>query len=86
MEQRFVVNGINNDKIELMSKYDVRKLNRLLDAKDKMWLVKIKKTREEIANKYDDPAMSWEERDYGRNEMIDEVLEILDRLIESESE
>jgi ABC-type sulfate transport system substrate-binding protein len=43
MEQRFVVNGINNDKIELVSKYDVRKLNRLLNAKDKMWLVKIKR-------------------------------------------
>jgi hypothetical protein len=47
-------------------------------------LDKVKQARKEIANKHDDPAMSWEEKDYGRNEMIDEVLEILDRLIESE--
>lgn len=48
MDQRFIVNGINNDKIELMSNYDVRKLNRLLDAKDQMWAAKVKKAREEI--------------------------------------
>lgn len=30
--QRFIVNGINNDKIELVSNLDVRKLNRLIDA------------------------------------------------------
>jgi hypothetical protein len=79
MEQRFVVNGINNDKIELVSKYDVRKLNRLLDAKDKMWLVKIKKAREEM-----DKLASHKVRpiSFDQSVAIDMCIGILDKLIE----
>ena len=47
-------------------------------------LDKIKKAREEIDSKYDDLASCFCEREEGRNEMIEEVLEILDKLIESE--
>ena len=32
-EQRYVINGINNDKIEFKSNYDIRKFNNLIDAK-----------------------------------------------------
>ena len=32
-EQRYVINGINNDKIEFKSNYDIRKFNNLMDAK-----------------------------------------------------
>lgn len=84
MEQRFVVNGINNDKIELVSKYDARKLNRLLDAKDKMWLVKIKKARDEINDldrHFDNDYFS---SDGEAMLKCSEVLAILDKLIESE--
>ena len=48
-------------------------------------LDKIKQAREEINDKYDDLANSFCEREQGRNEMIEEVLEILDKLI-AESE
>ena len=48
-------------------------------------LDKVKQAIEEIANKYDDLANAWCEREEGRNEAILEVLEILDKLI-AESE
>ena len=70
MEQRFVVNGINNDKIELVSNYDVRKLNRLLDAKDQMWLTKVKMAREEIS-----------EMRKEHNVSVTDCLDVLDKLI-----
>ena len=38
--QKFVVNGINNDKIELVSNLDVRKLNRLIEATKAEWFNK----------------------------------------------
>jgi len=47
-------------------------------------LDKIKEFKKEVENKYDDLANSWDERTEGRNEMINEVLEMLDKLIESE--
>jgi hypothetical protein len=47
-------------------------------------LDKIKKAREEIDSKYDGFANIFCEREQGRNEMIEEILEILDKLIESE--
>ena len=47
-------------------------------------LERIKQAREEINGKYDDLANSFCEREQGRNEMIEEVLAILDKLIESE--
>jgi hypothetical protein len=83
MEQRFVVNGINNDKIELVSNYDVRKLNRLLDTKDRMWLSKIKQVREEIeALKPNNTNFKHYE---GETRVINKVLEIIDRIVESEN-
>lgn len=48
-------------------------------------LDKIKKAREEIDSKYDDFSGCFCDREQGRNEMIGEVLEILDKLI-AESE
>lgn len=45
-------------------------------------LEKIKQAREEIANKYDDLANAWCEREEGKNETILDALEILDKLIE----
>jgi hypothetical protein len=82
MEQRFVVNGINNDKIELVSNYDVRKLNRLLDTKDRMWLSKIKQVREEIeALKPNNTNFKYYE---GETRAINKVLKIIDRIVESE--
>ena len=45
---------------------------------------KIKELREEVENKYDDLVNSWDEKGQGKNEMIEEVLEIIDRLIEKE--
>ena len=47
---------------------------------------KIKELREEVENKYDDLVNSWDEKGQGKNEMIEEVLEIIDRLIEKEQE
>ena len=86
MEQRFVVNGINNDKIELVSKYDVRKLNRLLDAKDKMWLVKVKQARDDIKSISQEVPYRNQAFSYGISICeTDSVLKILDKLI-SESE
>jgi hypothetical protein len=80
MEQRFVVNGINNDKIELVSNYDMRKLNRLLDAKDRMWLSKIKQVREEIeALKPNNTNFKHYE---GETRAINKVLKIIDRIVE----
>jgi len=82
IKQKYIVNGINNDKIELVSNYDVRKLNRLLDAKDRMWLVKIKQVREQMIDS----------KFYGKtvatyNDAIEDCVEILDKLIaESEEE
>lgn len=52
---------------------------------DAIPLDKVKQAREDIANKYDDLANAWCEREEGRNEAILEVLEILDSLI-AESE
>ena len=60
---------------------DMRKEVKEFDA---IPLDKIKQAREEINDKYDDLANSFCEREQGRNEMIEEVLEILDKLIESE--
>ena len=31
-EQRYVINGINNDKIEFKTNYDIRKFNRLRES------------------------------------------------------
>ena len=45
-------------------------------------LYKVKQAREEIANKYDDLANAWCEREEGKNEAILDVLEIIDKLIE----
>jgi hypothetical protein len=51
-EQRFIVNGINNDKIELVSNYDVRKFNRLIettkDLINSKWKEKLKQAKEDI--------------------------------------
>jgi hypothetical protein len=51
-EQKFIVNGINNDKIELVSNYDVRKLNRLIEAEKALinseWKEKLKQAKEDI--------------------------------------
>ena len=47
-------------------------------------LDKVKQAREEISNKYDGLINAWCKRKERRNEIICEVLEILDRLIESE--
>lgn len=44
-DQRYVVPGINNDKIELVSNLDIRKLNRLIDAKDFEWASRISYTK-----------------------------------------
>jgi len=48
-------------------------------------LDKIKKFREEVDSKYDNSASLWEEEALGKNEMVDEVLEMLDKLIEDEA-
>jgi hypothetical protein len=51
-EQRFIVNGINNDKIEFVSNYDVRKFNRLIettkDLINSKWKEKLKQAKEDI--------------------------------------
>lgn len=43
---------------------------------------RVEQAIEEIANKYDDLANAWCERDEGKNEAILDVLGILDKLIE----
>ncbi len=61
----------------------LREVIKILETKS-IPLERIKEGREEIASKYDDFANSFCEREQGRNEMIEEALEILDKLIESE--
>lgn len=82
-KQKYIVNGINNDKIELVSKYDVRKLNRLLDAKDKTWIAKIKQTRKEIEQNAYPIVHGVNNHDMGMT--LNGIFQILDRLI-AESE
>lgn len=88
-KQRYIVNGINNDKIELVSNYDVRKLNRLLDAKDRMWIAKIKQAREEIIKEFSYSLRCFNEDAFDEDDIVvdlDDVLIILNKLIaESES-
>ena len=67
-----------------LSKEELKKI--LLKGMQKsIPLDKVKQAREEIENKYDDSINAWCEREEGRNEAILEVLDILDKLIESET-
>ena len=44
-------------------------------------LDRIKKLREEISKEYVDDVNSWCDEQIGRNDMIDEVLELIDNMI-----
>jgi hypothetical protein len=87
-EQRFIVNGINNDKIELASNYDVRKLNRLIEAREALinseWKDKIEQAKKEIRE------LGWFDDDDNciqfRQVYVGDVFDILDKLIEEGDE
>lgn len=89
-ESMIVINqtvGFDVDKEELIKalQYDREQYEKGFSDGENYMLDRIKQAREEIANKYDDLANAWCEREEGRNEAILEVLEILDNLI-AESE
>ena len=87
-EQRFIVNGINNDKIELVSNYDVRKLNRLIEAREAFinseWKEKIEQAKKDIREQ------GWFDEDDNcimfRQVYVGDVFDILDKLIDKEDE
>lgn len=87
-EQKFIVNGINNDKIELVSNYDVRKLNRLIEAERTLinseWKEKIEQAKKEIREQ------GWFDEDDNcimfKQVYVGDVFDILDKLIEEDNE
>ena len=83
-EQKFIINGINNDKIELVSNYDVRKLNRLIEAEKALinseWKEKIEQAKKDIAEQRFCEDESWFTEVY-----LGDVFDILDKLIKGDN-
>ena len=85
--QRYVVNGINNDKINLETNYDVRKLNRLIEAtkafNNTKWRQKLEQAKKDIRE------LGWFDEDDNcimfKQVYVGDVFDILDKLIEGDN-
>ena len=86
-EQRYVVHGINNDKIEFVDKYSVRAFNRYVEFIKRVEQIK----RKELLDKIKDEIMdtgAYEQEVNGKTEFLKGVnycLGVLDKYrLESE--